>query len=140
MAVASGNWRIWPIGEICPIAWMGVNQRVPSGPFVMLEGGLSEEGSKNSLILPAGVMRPTLPVPLSLCSAVNQRLPSGPLVMSIETVPGGNGNWLILPAGVMRPIWRSEVNQTAPSDPVVIPVGCPLFAGSGNSRIVPLSV
>jgi hypothetical protein len=72
-----------PAGVIRPIllaaASNSVNQRLPSGPGVMPYGRLPEVGVEYSVILPTGVIRPTL---LTL-NSVNQRLPSGPEVMSI---------------------------------------------------------
>src|SRR5258708_28867332 len=101
-----------------------VNQRAPSGPVVMKAEVLSDAGSGNSLMWPAGVMRPILP------GSVNHRLPSGPAVMSSEELLGGSGNSLIVPVGVMRPILplsplvfgmlTTSVNQRALSGPVVM--------------------
>src|SRR2546421_107237 len=73
-----------------------VNQRLPSGPSVMLLGSLVAVGRANSVILPVGVMRP---IWLSESEpSVNQRLPSGPTVMP----PGpllvvGKANSVMLP-------------------------------------------
>src|SRR5579871_1219060 len=104
----------------------------------MRKGLLPGVGVENSLICPAGVMRPILLVvqfPLSSNThSVNQRLPSGPLVMPIALSPCGRGNSVSFPAGVMRPIWPFSPNQRLPSGPVVICVGS---FGAANSVMVP---
>src|SRR6266568_210722 len=116
------------------LAFSSVNQRdLPSGPAVMPKGPQPAEdpqvvGRGNSVILPAGVMRPILfPLPFN---SVNQRLPSGPAVMPRSPQPKeedpqvvGRGSSVILPAGVMRPILfpKSSVNHRLPSGPAVMP-------------------
>src|ERR1051325_7048905 len=78
-----------------------VNQRLPSGPTAICCGALAAVGIVNSLITPAGVIRPTL---FPLCSK-NQRFPSGPAVIPSGWVPAvGIGNSVIAPAGVTLPI------------------------------------
>src|SRR5579883_384976 len=68
---------------------LSVNQRLPSGPFVIPVGRIFVVGSGNSVTFPAGVTRP---IKLWLVcwlgselvpASVNQRLPSGPLVIAI---------------------------------------------------------
>src|SRR5258708_36924647 len=60
---------------------------------------LLDVGSRNSLIVPEGVMRPILP------DSVNQRLPSGPVVMPRMTMRlpgclvGGSGESLMVAEG-----------------------------------------
>src|SRR5260221_8553300 len=65
----------------CPIAFpeFSVNQRLPSGPLAIPSGWLLAIGTGNSVMVPVGVILPTL-FALALLS-VNQRLPSGPLAM-----------------------------------------------------------
>src|SRR5262249_61716709 len=46
-----------PVGAIRPIWLASVNQRAPSGPTVMLMGGLLAVGMENSVTTPAGVIR-----------------------------------------------------------------------------------
>jgi hypothetical protein len=58
---------------------LSVNQRLPSGPVVMLDGAPYAVGTVNSVTTPEGVIRP---IRLPRYS-VNQRLPSGPEVMPL---------------------------------------------------------
>ena len=79
----------------------------------------------NSVITPAGVMRPMRP---GLACSLNQTLPSGP-----AAIPNGSSlgvspavNSAMTPAGVMRPIAPDppfSVNQRPPSGPVAIAHG-----------------
>src|SRR5262249_62363309 len=84
--------------------------------------------AENSVMTPAGVMRPIAPGSVLLLGCcVNQTLPSGPAVMKFSLVPGvmPAENSVTTPAGVIRPIlfaWAS-VNQRLPSGPRVIPAG-----------------
>src|SRR5260370_34448722 len=102
-----------------------VNQRLPSGPAVMLAGLLLAVGIWNAEKLPLGVMRPIAPI----LNSVNQRLPSEPAVMPSGPQPAedphfvGRGNSVMLPPGVMRPILLLfiSVNQRLPSGPTVMP-------------------
>src|SRR5579885_410140 len=117
--VTTENMMICPSELLRPILSDSVNQRLPSGPAV-IPRGLLPSGRRNSVILPAGVMRPIW-LPLD---SVNQRLPSGPAAIPQGWVLGvGRGNSVILPVGVMRPIWLppNSVNQRLPSGPAVIP-------------------
>ena len=84
----------------------------------------------NSVIAPAGVMRPIRP---GLACSVNQRLPSGP-----GAIPSGEEllvrpvvNSVIAPVGVIRPIagFAFSVNQRLPSGPATMPVGWESFVG-----------
>ncbi len=78
-----------------------LNQRFPSGPFVIPEGSLPALGSGYSVMTPAGVMRPIRFPKYS----VNQRLPSGPFVIPMGPLSAvGIGYSVMTPAGVMRPI------------------------------------
>ncbi len=66
-----------------------MNQRLPSGPAVMLRGLLPSDpsvGRGKAVKLPAGVRRPMVSV-VSAAPSVNQRLPSGPLVMPNASQP-----------------------------------------------------
>jgi hypothetical protein len=104
-----------------------VNQRLPSGPAVILSGHLKDEVSGNSVTVPTGVIRPIL----FDRASVNQRLPSGPRVIPAESVyPSGalgTGNVVMIPLGVMRPIRIASpnINQRLPSGPAVIASGGP---------------
>ena len=102
-------------------------------------GRLPEAGAENSVIIPAGVIRPIL---FALFSA-NQRFPSGPRVIPLGTLPPvGMGNSVTTPAGVIRPIWLpvSSVNHRFPSGPALMPAGLPVGVGIGNSVIAPVVV
>src|ERR1035437_2544243 len=76
-----------------------VNQRLPSGPVVMIFGlpNASPPLLANSVMVPEGVTLPTCSVPLS----VNQRLPSGPVMMKNGTLLlVGVANSVMVPEGV----------------------------------------
>src|SRR5579871_2931586 len=140
-AVGIGNSVICPPGVIRPtLLLVSVNQRLPSGPAVILVGPLPVVGRGNSVICPPGVIRPSL----SASGSVNQRLPSGPLVMPSTPVCAGNS--VICPPGVMRPILPvlsskvASVNQRLLSGPVVMSSGSSSALGTGNSVICPLGV
>ena len=101
-----------------PGAAGAVDER-PIGPAAMPPGLLLPVGIGNSLIAPAGVIRPIL----LLYDSVNQRLPSGPAAMSRELLLAVViGNSVITPAVVMRPILLlyPSVNQRLPSGPATI--------------------
>src|SRR6266851_4791460 len=93
-----------PPGVMRPILlpWYSMNQRLPSGPAVIVIGSLPAVGMGNSAVMvPLGLMRPIL-LPLN---SVNQRLPSGPAVIpSGELLAVGTGNSVIVPLGLIRPI------------------------------------
>ncbi len=75
-----------------------------------------------SVISPAVVMRPTLPVELSL----KYTAPSGPAAMSpANALAVGSGYSSIWPSVVMRPILspRPSVNHSAPSAPLTMSIG-----------------
>ena len=112
-----------------------VNQRLPSGPAVMPDGALlAEMPLLNSVITPAGVMRPMRLPPYS----VNQRLPSGPAVMPFGWLPAVMPvlNSVTVPVGVMRPMRLplDSVNQRLPSGPAVMPIGT-LFGGDAAAEL-----
>src|SRR5579871_2497221 len=90
-----------------------------------------------SVITPEVVIRPNLPVPLS----VNHSAPSGPVVMSHGPLyDAGTGYAVIAPDVVILPILPElvSVNQSAPSGPAVMPVSPMVAAGAmGYSVIVP---
>ena len=65
---------ILPIFPTC----ISVNQRFPSGPFVIIDGAVRFDASEYSVITPVGVIFPTFP----LIFSVNQTLPSGPEVIA----------------------------------------------------------
>src|SRR5437016_5133580 len=93
-----------PLGVIAPIWFLlpKVNHMFPSGPAVIAPPPLSGVGRGNSVMTPAGVIRP---IALATPPCVNQRFPSGPAVMSQGSLTGvGRGNSVITPAGVIRPI------------------------------------
>src|SRR3954464_14494377 len=61
-----------------------VNHRLPSGPTTMFLGmAPGVMPVEYSVIVPDGVMRPILSLPIS----VNQRLPSGPAAMPLGLLP-----------------------------------------------------
>src|SRR5579864_4901691 len=127
-----------------------VNQRLPSGPAVIPPGALSAVDKGNSVMIPAGVIRPILPIP----GSENQRLPSGPAVISLGWSSGaalspvdwlldeGVVNSVTVPVGVIRPILCPccSANQRLPSGPTVIPKGSPELVGTENSVKVPVGV
>src|ERR1051326_7151837 len=104
----------------------------------MLSGPLAGVATGNSVICPAGVMRPIL-LP---CCSVNQRLPSGAVQMPSGKLPDvGTGNSVICPAVVIRPIllpWYS-VNQRLPSGPLVMRYGWLPWLGRANSVMLRLA-
>src|SRR5438874_572241 len=110
-----------------------VNQTLPSGPAVMPIGLLKGVGIANSVIAPAGVMRP-----IRLASySRNQTLPSGPPVIAIAGLDvGGNGNSVTTPVVVIRPIALAakahSVNHRLPSGPEAMEHGNLDGLGSGN--------
>src|SRR5688500_5367536 len=95
-----------------------VNQRFPSEPAVMSSGRLNGVGIENSVITPAGVIRPML-FPL----VVNQRLPSGPAVIPAGRLAGVGMSKKPLnsPRGVPRAIELASLSVThrLPSGPAV---------------------
>src|SRR5207249_2052596 len=134
-----------PLEVISPILLpYPVNQRLPSGPVVMLTGRLLAVGMVNSsavVMVPAVVIRPILPD----ANSVNQRLPSGPAVIANgrppSVVTSNSSAAVMTPAVLIRPIFPAlnSVNQRLPSGPTVMPVG-PLFGvGTGNSAETPLA-
>ena len=132
--VGSGKSLIFPAVVIRPIFpavvpvttyWNSVNQRLPSGPLVMLPG--MEWDNVNSRILPCGVITPILLGLLFVPITVNQRLPSEPaVILEGKVFAKGKGNSVILPDVVMRPMEDPtptgpiSVNQRLPSDPAVM--------------------
>src|SRR5262249_22029377 len=102
-----------------------VNQRLPSGPVVMLEGALEAVGSVNSVIAPAGVILPILFAVAA--NSVNQRLPSGPVVIPAGKllVVGMNVSPKPAPAAAPRLFFSPLFSTThsAPSGPAVMPSG-----------------
>jgi hypothetical protein len=137
-----------------PTLPVAVNQRLPSGPAVIpprlpLKVAV---GRGNSVMTPAGVIRPMMatkllfPTPLE---AVNHRLPSGPAVMPEGAeLPVGRVNSVRVPAGVIRPMAPTElfplvpepVNHRLPSGPTVMPEDEELPVGRVNSVRVPAGV
>src|SRR5579862_7948151 len=95
-------------------------------------GLLLAEGGVNSVVTPAGVIRPILLLP----NSVNQRLPSLPAVMLTGTRFVTNS--MIPPLTVILPIRLPvySVNQRLPSGPVQMPFGWLPAVGSVNSVIV----
>ena len=113
-----------------------MNQTLPSGP-VAIWLGLLFAGSGNSVIAPAGVMRPIL----FAFASVNQRLPSGPSAIPVGLLSGvGIENSVIgEPESEIRPILSSfsSVNHMFPSGPGAMPAGRLLGDGVGNCLIEP---
>src|SRR3954463_8184710 len=64
------------------------NQTLPSGPAHMPNGCDLGVGTSNSVTLPSGVIRPTLPVP----NAANHTFPSPPAATPTGRLPFGTGN------------------------------------------------
>src|SRR5262245_17742289 len=87
-----------------------VNHRLRSGPVVMPEGRLPAVGRGNSVITPAGVIRPILfPV-----VSVNQRFPSGPGVITVGVdCPVGVGNAPKVNASELGTISKTMTRLTA---------------------------
>src|SRR5215470_12323358 len=116
-------------GLIRPIllAPFSVNHRLPSGPAVMPAGLLASVGMGNSVIAPAGVIRPMWLTPfVSAPDSTNQRLLSGPLVMPCGRLSVvGIEVSVIVPSVAMRPILlpKNSVNHNAPSGPGVMLAG-----------------
>src|SRR5258707_15402681 len=91
----------------------------------MPQGSLLAVGTGNSVIAPAGVIRPILFAGGVVCDSVNHRLPSGPsairagLLFEVLTL-----NSSMTPVTtVSRPILLAaiSVNQMLPSEPTAIP-------------------
>src|SRR5439155_905810 len=136
-AVGTRNSVMAPAGVIRPILLpeSSVNQRLPSGPAVMLSGALPVVGTANSVTVPVRVIRPIL-FPLS---SVNQTFPSWPAVMPMGPLPAvGTVNSVTAPAGVIRPIRlpKNSVNQRLPSGPAVMLRTLLAAVVIGNSVIV----
>src|SRR5712692_10986992 len=101
-----------PPGVMRPILFpkFSVNQRLPSGPAVMMRGLVSRvEGERvwySPVTAPLVVMRPIL----SDNDSQNQRLPSGPAAIPRELLLAvGIGNSPVMtPLVVMRPILFAE--------------------------------
>jgi len=98
-----------------------VNHRAPSGPEVIQLGVLYKVGTEYWLIIPAVVIRLTLP-PLN---SVNHNAPSGPAVMPPGELLGWIGYSVMIPVVVIRPILplSNSVNHSAPSGPAAMPLG-----------------
>src|SRR5882724_1914308 len=119
-----------PSGVMRPMALeppVSANHRLPSGAATIAPG-LPPDGTVNSVMVPAPVMRPILRPSFS----VNQTLPSRPSTMPHALLLAvGMGHSVNMPVGVTRPILLPppfcSVNQRLPSGPVVIPYG-PLSA------------
>src|SRR5271166_4101563 len=96
---------------VCPSS--SVNQRLPSGPAVMLIGALLAVGMANSVMMPPGVMRPIL-LPNTGFSSVNQRLPSGPAVIPVGVAFAvGSGNWVMMGGNSTRTVSPPVLTVTA---------------------------
>src|SRR5713226_4448089 len=110
--------------------------RLWSGPVTIPLG----VGSENSVITPAGAMRPTRPVQ----NSVNQILPSGPQVMPSGPTPLASGYLVTTPAGLTLRIqsgpFMSEraTIQMLPSAPPAIASEPEPVPGTGNCVIEPL--
>ena len=91
----------------------------------------------NSVITPAGVMRP---MRLPRCSE-NQKFPSDPIVMIRGALPAcGRSNSLMrVPSGAIRPMRLPlpSVNHSVPSGAIAIVVGPLPGFGSANSVTLP---
>ncbi len=121
----------------CP-APNSVNQRLPSEPAVMLHGRPPLVGIRNSVITPAGVIRPIL----FASASVNHTFPSGPAVIPVVLVTLDKGNSVTNPAGVIRPILLAcdSLNHRFPSAPAAMSAAPALPVGIGNSVNPPLVV
>src|SRR5688572_8299257 len=120
-----------------------VNQRFPSGPAVMSVGAPPDGPEPNSVIVPAGVIRP---IP-GFAGCVNQRLPSGPAAIAVGSLPCVSPavySVTVPVAGSRRPIASvapGSVNQIAPSGPAATSAGsAPAVSPAVNSVRAPLEV
>src|SRR5262249_18790557 len=88
-------------------------------------------GTANSVITPAGVIRPIR----SVTPSVNQTLPSGPAVISTGSLSGERPwrNSVIWPPGAIRPMAGISAGYRLPSGPRAIPSASALGDGIGNS-------
>src|SRR5712691_8975819 len=122
-----------PVSVTLAIRWLNrsVSQMLPSGPAV-IPSEASKLENLISLMAPAGVMRPILPIDPS----VNQTLPSGPAVMSSGKEAVGVTNSVIAPCGVMRAtlLAPDSVNHRLPSAPRAISMGWLFAVGIGKDR------
>src|SRR5450631_149297 len=88
--VGIGNSVMVPPGVMRPmLPASSVNHTLPSGPFAIPMGDAAADCRLNSTASPAVVIRPILPLSLS----VNQRFPSGPATMEPKVAnTAGTGN------------------------------------------------
>src|SRR5947209_6088881 len=140
--VALPNSVTVPARVMRPIrsALSSVNQRLPSGPAAIPTGrALREMPAANSVITPAGVIRPMRPTPGKGRTvngsgnwplSANHMFPSGPAVMPVAKAPKVMvANSVTIPAGVIRPMRETlsppplSVNHMFPSGPLAIPFG-----------------
>src|SRR5437762_854732 len=109
---------------------VSVSHRLPSGPAVMIAGGVAL-GNEYSVNTPAVVTFATLCAGRKL--SVNQRLPSDPAaILKGWLRPVGTGYSLKAPAVVTAPILLPDcsANHSLPSEPAVIPAGLLLAVGT----------
>ena len=100
-----------------------MNQRLPSGPAVMLdEAALAVGIGYWATMVPAtsitAIALASTPAPFVSSPSMNQRLPSGPVVMSRGRKERGYS--VNEPARVIRPIPTFSMYQSAPSEPTVM--------------------
>lgn len=96
-----------------------------------------ERPEVNSVITPSVVMRPILPLPVS----VNQSAPSGPAAIALGSLPDVRPlvNSVITPSVVIRPMTAGllPTNQRFPSGPAVMSHGSPGVRPTSNSVAKP---
>src|SRR5206468_4553609 len=105
--------------------------RLPSGPAAMASGPASGVGMENSVMAPAGVIRPIL----SASNSVNHTFQSGPGAMPLGPLSGvGVANSVTAPDGVMRATLDAafSVNHRLPSGPAAMAAGLLLGVGMGK--------
>src|SRR5713226_9392752 len=126
MLLPNGYSMTSPLIVIRPIdSWRrlpSTNHRLWSGP-VTIPLGLLSPPSENSVITPAGVIRPTRPVQ----NSVNQTLPSGPHVMPSGPTQLASGYLVTTPAGLT---FRIQFGPLVGSRATIqiLPSGAPVIA------------
>ena len=102
----------------------------------MSNGAAGAVGNGNSVMTPAGVMRP-----IAFCwYSVNHMFPSAPRAIPEGNAPTvGTGNEVVAPDGVMRTIAFAaySVIQKLPSEPTAISRGSPLPSIGANTVTLP---
>src|SRR6476659_2572399 len=98
------------------------NQTRPSAPVVIARMLPATGAAVNSVMTPAGVMRPKIELVPSTLRSANQTLPSGPAVIDVAGERSGPYSLASLVTRSNLPTCRPlySVNQRLPSGPLVV--------------------